>query len=56
MGKEVVEVKAVYERDTKRYHRFNIESEVVTGVIYVKKDAELPKEIRVKLTVESDKE
>jgi len=54
--KDFVEVKAVYERDTKRYHRFNIESEEVTGVVYVKRDAELPREVRVKLTVEGDKE
>ena len=55
-GKDFVEVKAVYERDTKRYHRFNIESEEVTGVVYVKKDADLPREVRVRLTVEGDKE
>jgi len=54
--KDFVEVKAVYERDTKRYHRFNIESEEVTGVVYVKRNAELPREVRVKLTVEGDKE
>ncbi len=54
--KDFVEVKAVYERDTKRYHRFNIESEEVTGVVYVKRNTELPKEVRVKLTVEGDKE
>jgi len=51
MGKEFIEAKAVYEKDTKRYHRFNIESEEVTGVVYVKKNSELPKEVRVKLTV-----
>lgn len=59
MGRrDFVEVKAVYERDTKRYHRFNIESESeeVTGVVYVRRDAELPREVRVKLTVEGDKE
>jgi len=54
--KDFVEVKAVYERDTKRYHRFNIESEEVTGVVYVKRDADLPREVRVRLTVEGDKE
>jgi len=54
--KDFVEVKAVYERDTKRYHRFNIESKEVTGVVYVKRNAELPREVRVKLTVEGDKE
>jgi len=52
MSKEFIEAKAVYEKDTKRYHRFNIESEEITGVIYVKKDIKLPKEVRVKLVVE----
>jgi len=54
MDKEHVEVKATYEKDTKRYHRFSIDSPEVSGVIYIRKDADLPKEVRVKLHVEGN--
>jgi len=47
-----MEVKAIYMKDSKRYHRYEIEGTEVTGSIYVSKDLEqVPKTITVTLSV-----
>lgn len=47
-----MEVKATYMKDSKRYHRYEIEGEKVTGLIYVSKELEqVPKTITVVLSV-----
>lgn len=47
-----MEIKAVYVKDSKRYHRYEIEGTEVTGSIYVSKDLEqVPKTITVTLSV-----
>jgi len=46
-----MEVKAVYVKDSKRYHRYEIEGTDVTGSIYVTKDKDVPKTITITLSV-----
>jgi len=40
---------ASYERDTKRYHRFDITGPGIKGTIYLGKGSEVPKEIVLKI-------
>ena len=49
---EVVEIKALYQRDSKNYHLYQIEgSDEVVGSIYVAKVADpFPKKIEVELS------
>lgn len=51
-----MKIKAKFDKDTKRMHRFNIESkDGVAGSIYVSKDLNpLPEEITVELKAKSD--
>ncbi|MBW1690821.1 MAG: hypothetical protein JRF35_01855 [Deltaproteobacteria bacterium] len=53
---EIPTIKAVYDRDTYRTHRYVIsEGQSVKGAIYVPKDIEeIPREILVKLEVEDN--
>jgi len=47
-----MEIKAVYVKDSKRYHRYEIEGTEVTGSIYVSKEMDpMPKTITVTLAV-----
>lgn len=48
-----MEIKATYERDTKRYHRFNIDTPEIRGTLYIRKDTDIPKTITIKLTSET---
>ena len=53
---KVVEITARYDADTKRTHRFLIESATgVSGSIYISKDARpLPKDLAIKLKMKGD--
>jgi hypothetical protein len=52
-----MEVKATYVKDSKRYHRYEIEGTEVTGSIYVSKGLEpLPKTITITLVVDPNRE
>ncbi len=43
-------ITATYVRDTKRYHRFNIdEGQEIIGTLYVPRGYEVPDEIRIRL-------
>lgn len=46
-----MEIKATYVKDSKRYHRYEIEGTDVTGSIYVTKDKDVPKTITITLSV-----
>ena len=47
-----MDVKATYVKDSKRYHRYEIEGTDVTGSIYVSKELNpIPKTITVTLSV-----
>jgi hypothetical protein len=46
-----MEVKAVYVKDSKRYHRYEIEGTDITGSIYITKNKDVPKTITVTLAV-----
>lgn len=51
-----MEVKAIYMKDSKRYHRYEIEGEKVTGSIYVSKGLNpIPKTITITLVVDPSK-
>ena len=51
-----MEIKAVYVKDSKRYHRYEIEGMEVTGSIYVSKEMDpMPKTITVTLVTDSGK-
>jgi len=54
VGEKVMDakIKAQYDKDTFRCHRYLIEeSEGVKGTIYIDKDKDVPKEIVIKLMV-----
>ena len=53
---KLVEITARYDADTKRTHRFLIESENgIAGSIYISKDARpLPKDLAIKLKMKGD--
>ena len=53
---KIVEISARYDADTKRTHRFLIESaKGVSGSIYINKDARpLPKDLAIKLKMKGD--
>lgn len=47
-----MDVKATYVKDSKRYHRYEIEGTKITGSIYVSKEMDpMPKTITVTLSV-----
>lgn len=49
-----MEITAIYDRDSKRYHRYLIEADEdagIVGTIYIRKDKDIPKEIIIKLKV-----
>ena len=51
-----MDVKATYVKDSKRYHRYEIEGTEVTGSIYVSKELNpIPKTITVTLVTDSGK-
>jgi len=51
-----MEVKATYAKDSKRYHRYEIEGTEVTGSIYVSKGlTPTPKTITVTLVVDPNR-
>jgi hypothetical protein len=50
-------VTAVYDQDSKRYHRFIIEDgQGVVGTIYISKGEEVPKELTVVLQTKGEKD
>ncbi len=51
------EIQATYERDSKRYHKYVIDSgQEAVGTLYISKDVEaVPKELVVKLKVKEYK-
>lgn len=48
------ELTATYNQDSKRYHRYLIDSDEdaeITGSIYIRKDQDIPKELLIRLRV-----
>jgi hypothetical protein len=52
MATEKTELTASYDQDSKRYHRYVIdEGQGIVGNIYVPKEKEIPKELKITLRV-----
>ena len=52
MMTENTEITASYDQDSKRYHRYVIdEGQGIVGNIYVPKEKEIPKELKITLRV-----
>jgi len=51
-----MEVKAIFDRDTRRYHRFLIDEEEIKGTIYFLRDGEgIPDKLTVSLETSREK-
>ena len=51
------ELKATYDSDSKRYHRFLIdEGQGLTGTIYVPKEGTVPDSVRIRLRTKAEAE
>ncbi|MFX0199214.1 MAG: hypothetical protein ACFFCW_24085 [Candidatus Hodarchaeota archaeon] len=51
-----MEVKAYFDKDTRRYHRFLIDQEEIKGTLYFSRDGEaVPDEVTIKLETRKQK-
>jgi hypothetical protein len=49
-------IKAIYDRDSKSFHRYLIDSEGIKGSLYIPKGKDIPTEIRVCLRTHGEDE
>lgn len=55
-GDNIMEVKAYFDKDTRRYHRFLIDQEEIKGTLYFSRDGEaVPDEVTIKLETRKQK-
>ena len=53
---ETIKVKAIFEADIRRFHRFTIKSDEVTGTLYIPCGEEVPDVVEVQLRTKAEGE
>ena len=48
-------IAAIFQCDTKRFHKFLVDEKEVKGILYLSKDGEIPEELIIKLKTKNEK-
>ena len=51
---EKIKVKGIFESDTKRFHRFTIKSDEVTGTLFIPRGEGVPEMVEVELHTKAE--